>query len=221
MSTRSSARSWTHCLHVLVAIGTSSMILATSTAAEGASAAAPAGSAAPDSAAAAPAGSAAVDAPSAPKASRRAVAPAAALGIGLAATAVPTLLAYGLTSKDSKAEDVALFVGVATGVVAGPALGLWSGGRGDLAKRGLIVRSIGTAICLGAMGVADATWNDGAQAPTATAALAVLGTVSGLATTVFVIHDLVITPSATAQGRPVSASFGFRPDGLVTLNVRF
>src|SRR6185369_4232916 len=122
------------------------MMLATSTGAVRAAAAEPAGSAAPDSAAAAPAGSAAVDAPSAPKASRSALSPAAALGIGLAATAVPTLLAYGLTSKDSQAEDVALFVGVTTGVVAGPALGLWSGGRGDLAKRGLIQRCVGAGM---------------------------------------------------------------------------
>jgi len=221
VSTRSSARSWAHCLHVFVAFGTLSMILATRTAAECAAAAVPAGSAVPDSAAAAPAGSAAVHAPSAPKASRRAVAPAAALGIGLAATAAPTLLAYGLTSKDTKTEDVALFVGVATGVVAGPALGLWSGGRGDLAKRGLVVRSIGTAICLGAMGIASATWNDGTQAPVATATLAILGALGGLAATVFVFHDLAITPSATAQGMPLSARLGLRPDGLVTLNVRF
>lgn len=176
---------------------------------------------APDPAAAAPAGSAAVDAPSVPVHSRSPLSPMAALGVGLAATAVPTVLVYALTSKDSRAEDVGLFVGVATGVMAGPAVGLWSGGRGDLAKHGLIIRSVGTAIGLGAMGVASATWDNGTQAPALTATLAILGVVGGATAAASVFHDLAITPSATAQRRPLSVGMGVRSDGLLVLSVRF
>jgi hypothetical protein len=39
--------------------------------------------------------------------------------------------------------------------------------------------------------------------------------------TVSVLHDLAITPSATSQGKRLSAGLGIRPDGVVTLNVRF
>jgi hypothetical protein len=145
----------------------------------------------------------------------------AALGVGLAATAVPTLLVYALTSKDSRAEDVGLFVGVATGVIAGPAVGLWSGGRGDLAKHGLIIRSVGTAIGLGAMGVASATWENGTQAPAATATLAILGVAGGLMAAASLFHDLAITPSATAQGKPARVGLGIRSDGSLAVRVQF
>jgi hypothetical protein len=145
----------------------------------------------------------------------------AALGVGLAATAAPTVLAYALTSKDSRAEDVGLFVGVATGVMAGPAVGLWSGGRGDLAKQGLIIRSVGTAASLGAMGVASATWENGTQAPALTITLAILGVAGGLMAAGSVFHDLAITPSATAQRRRLRAGLGVRSDGLLVLSVRF
>jgi hypothetical protein len=145
----------------------------------------------------------------------------AALGVGLAATAVPTMLAYALTAKESRAEDVGLFVGVATGVIAGPAVGLWSGGRGDLAKPGLIVRSVGTAIGLGAMGLASATWGNGTQAPAATATLAILGVAGGLMAAGSLFHDLAITPSATAEGTRSSVGLVIRSDGLLALSVRF
>jgi len=143
-----------------------------------------------------------------------------ALGIGLAATAVPTLLAYGLTGKDTQAEDIALAVGVTAGIVVGPAVGLWSGGRGDLADRGLVGRAAVGALGLGAIGLASATWND-TQDATSGVALVMLGVVSAGMVTWSVIHDLAITPSATAQGRRLSAGLGIRPDGVVALNVRF
>ena len=176
----------------------------------------------PDSANATPAGPAAVEAASAPTPSRSALSPSAALGVGLAATAMPLMLAYGLTTKDSKAEDVALFAGVTAGIVAGPALGLWSGGRGDLAKKGLITRSIGAAICLGSFGAASAIFQDNSDSVTdASVLFGILGTAGGLLASFSALHDLAITPSATSQGRRMSGELGLRPDGKVALSVRF
>jgi hypothetical protein len=146
----------------------------------------------------------------------------AALGVGLAATAVPTLLVYALTSKDSRAEDVGLYVGVVTGILVGPAVGLWSGGRGDLAKRGLIIRAIGgAAVGAGALGVAGAMAEGGSQSQAITASLVVLGLVGGALTTVSLFHDLAITPSATSQGRPPRVGLGIGSNGSLAVRVQF
>ena len=171
-----------------------------------------------DSAVVAPAGAA--DAPAAPTYKKSSVSPLGALGIGLAATAGPTFLAYGLTEKDTDAENIALLVGVTAGVVVGPAVGLWSGGRGDLAEKGLIGRALVGALGLGAIALASATWND-TQDATSGVALVMLGVVSAGMVTGSVLHDLAITPSATAQGRRMSARLGIRPDGMVAVNLRF
>jgi len=177
--------------------------------------------AAGDTTAAAPGTSGAVSAGSVSTQKSKALAPMAALGVGLAATVVPTLLSNAFTEHESRAEDVGVFVGVTVGVIAGPAVGLWSGGRGDLAKRGLIARSIGAGLCLGAMGVASATWEDGTQASGLTAALVILGTVGGVLMAGSLIHDLSITHSATSHGKPVSVGLGVRSDGLLAVRVRF
>jgi predicted transporter len=145
----------------------------------------------------------------------------AALGVGLASTVAPTMLVYAFTERESRAEDIGLFVGFTVGAVAGPAVGLWSGGRGDLAKRGLIGRSIGAGICLGAMGLASATWEESNQTSALTVTLAILSTVGGLMTVGSVLHDLSITPSATSHGKPVSVGLGVRSDGLLAVRVRF
>jgi len=177
--------------------------------------------AAGDTPAATPSASGDVPAGSVPMQESKALAPMAALGVGLAATVVPIMLAYGLTERDSRAEDVGLFVGFTAGAIAGPAVGLWSGGRGDLAKRGLIARTIGAGVCLGAMGLSSATWDNGNQAPVLTVTFAILGTLGGLMTVGSLFHDLSITPSATSQGRPPSVGLDVRSDGLLAVRVRF
>jgi hypothetical protein len=145
----------------------------------------------------------------------------AALGVGLMATVVPTMLAYGLTETDTNAENIGLFVGFTVGAVAGPSVGLWSGGRDDLARQGLIGRSIAAGMCLGAMGVATATWDNGNQASALTATLAIVGGVGGLITFMSVLHDLAITPSAVSRGKPLAVGLGVRPDGVVAVRLRF
>ena len=178
----------------------------------------------PDSAETTPAAPVAVEAAPvpAPAPSRSALSPGAALGVGLAATVVPTMMAYGLTTKDSRAEDIALFAGLTVGIVAGPSMGLWSGGRGDLAKKGAIRRSVYAALCLGSLGAASAIFGENSQQVTdASVLFGIVGTVGGLAASFSALHDLAITPSAVSKGRPMSGEIGLRPDGQLALTVHF
>lgn len=185
-------------------------------------AAVPASSSTPDTAAAAPDHSAAVATAPVPPDSPGSLSPMAALGVGLAATVGPPLLVVALTPRESRAEDVGLFVGVAAGVIAGPAVGLWSGGRGDLAKRGLIIRAIGgAAVGAGALGVALAMGESSQQTQAITATLVVLGVVGGAITTASLFHDLAITPSATSQGKPPRVGLGIRSNGSLAVRVQF
>lgn len=150
---------------------------------------------------------------------RRPLPPTAALGIGLGATAIPTMMAYGMTSRDTKAENISLFVGLSAGIVAGPAVGLWSGGRGDLARSGLVIRSVCTAICLGGAGGASSSWENGSQ--DAAVLLGILSVAGGIGATMSVFHDLAITPSATGEARRRRVGLVVRPDGGLALNMQF
>jgi hypothetical protein len=146
----------------------------------------------------------------------------AALGVGLAATAGPTVLVYAMTERNSRAEDIGLYVGVFAGTIAGPALGLWSGGRGDLAKQGLIAR--GTACALVGAGFAggEMAANGASTAVQTTGVLLIILGIGGAAlTTMSVLHDLAITPSATAHGKPVTVAMDIRPDGMLAVRVKF
>jgi hypothetical protein len=146
--------------------------------------------------------------------------PGAALGIGLAATFAPVLLAVAVSSPSTTAGVVGLSAGAGAGILAGPAVGLWSGGRGDCATRGLVVRAIGAVgIAAGAYGLALALGEGGSN--TSAGPLMIMGAASGIITTASVIHDLAITPSATARGRSHRTGLVIRPDGHFALCVRF
>ena len=103
----------------------------------------------------------------------------------------------------------------AVSVMVGPSVGLWSGGRGDLARRGLILRGI----CIG--GIAFVAAFGDAINPGSTSGLVILGRASILVTAVSGVYDLVITRSATARGPPPRAQLGVRPDGRMALSLRF
>jgi hypothetical protein len=149
--------------------------------------------------------------------------PGEAFAVGLAATAGPALVALAVDPPGRNSDfapEAALTVGIGAGILAGPAIGLWSGGRGDLAKRGLIVRGVGViAVGAGALGLLSAI--DGDTSTGAVNVLAIVG-VAGLAvTTVSSLYDLAITPSAIAKRPPLHAQLGVRPDGVVAVRVRF
>jgi hypothetical protein len=156
--------------------------------------------------------------------------PGRALAIGFGATVAPALLAVALDppkSHSAFAWEAALALGAAVGVIAGPAVGLRSGGRGDLARRGLITRGIGGLAAGAGVGAAVASFDSGMNAGAATI-LVLLGALGGLITTVSWIHDLAITPSAVASGRPPRASGRppraepeMQPNIILELRMRF
>jgi len=149
--------------------------------------------------------------------------PGAALGVGLAASVGPAAVAALLIPPGSDSEfawEAALTTGVALGVLVGPAVGLWCGGRGDLARRGLILRGLcaGT-VAAGGLAVLSAMATE--EGGPAVLPIAILGAVGGAVCVVSWAADLAITPSATANGRPHRAELDVRPDGKVALTVRF
>jgi len=116
---------------------------------------------------------------------------------------------------DPPVSDWELAWVAAVSVMVGPSIGLWSGGCGDLARRGLILRGI----CIGGI----AFWAAFGEAinPTTTDGLLILGRASVLVTRVSGVYDLAITPSATARDPAPRAELGVRPDGRVALSVSF
>ena len=68
------------------------------------------------------------------------------LAVGLVTTLGPPAIALLVNppgSDNQWAWEGTLTAGLAVGVLVGPAIGLAGGGRGDLAKRGLLVRGLG------------------------------------------------------------------------------
>lgn len=146
----------------------------------------------------------------------------AALGIGLASTFGPAALSLIVNppgNQDTFAWEASLASAAAIGLMAGPAVGLASGGRGDLARRGLIVRGCGEALtALGLWAVVMAMSNDGATP--LTVPLVVLGAIGGTVSVVSVVHDLAITPSAVNAGRH-AVRIGLDQRGRMAATVRF
>ena len=145
-----------------------------------------------------------------------------ALGIGIASTFAPAALSLIVNPPGSHgtiAWEASLATGAALGVMVGPAVGLASGGRGDLARRGLVVRGCGAALAgLGLYQVVMAMSNDGGTP--ATVPLMLLGIAGGGATVVSFIHDLAITPSAV-DARAHAVQVGFDQRGRLAATLRF
>lgn len=143
--------------------------------------------------------------------------------LGLAATTVPIVVATSSASRGyyGSSNDGVLLVAAAAGVVAGPALGLASGGRGDLASRGLWLRTATLGLTtLGLVGLYTSAMSGNPYDGLAPAVA--LATIGGTVTCASAIYDLAITPSAVADGRPAPrAALGVRPDGMVAVRVAF
>jgi hypothetical protein len=148
-----------------------------------------------------------------------------ALGVGLLGTLGPAALAATLNRPGSNSEfawEASLALGITTGVLVGPAIGLASGGRGDLAGRGLLVRGLGlAAVGAGVLGIVSAFDESSNTDAASTTGLVLAGCAGAVLVTVSSIYDLAITPSAVERGRAPRAELGVRPDGKVAVSVRF
>ena len=149
--------------------------------------------------------------------------PHGALGVGALATLAPAAISVLLNPPGSHSRfawEASLTLSAAAGICVGPALGLASGGRGDLARRGLLVRGVGLAACAvgleGFVMAFDETHESGAPLR-----MMFIGIVGAGVIAVSSIHDLAITPSAVARGRTPRADLGVRPDGKLAVRVRF
>jgi len=151
---------------------------------------------------------------------KRGLSPGQAQAIGLAATLVPVGIAALQASKQATYDQSpVLILGAGAGILVGPAIGLYAGGRPDRATRGLILRGIGAGLVGAGILAFAASFENGAGAGSqAVMALGVAGlgvvAVSG-------VYDLVTTPDAVRNRRGHRASFGLRPDGVLTLTTHF
>lgn len=141
--------------------------------------------------------------------------PSTALLVGLASTAGP--IAIGFAQRDEYYTDQPNFatasLGLLVGVTLGPAIGLATGGRGDLAYRGLLLRGAALGLSTGAL-LAASTGNEGGTVGAFIAGASLAG--------ISAVHDLIITPSAVAEGRPrARAALAVRPDGALAVQVKF
>jgi hypothetical protein len=149
--------------------------------------------------------------------------PGAALGVGLVATAVPVaaaMVASPIGGDSDFAWEAALAVGATVGLVVGPAVGLSSGGRGDRAARGVLVRVLGLGgVGVGLLGFGLAMSESDSEG--SALAMMAVGAAGALVVAGSSIFDLATTPSAVeARGRP-RASLGVRPGGRLAVTVTF
>jgi hypothetical protein len=145
----------------------------------------------------------------------------AALAIGLGATVLPAVLGAILdpAQPDGQGGEVGLALGITAGVFLGPAVGLASGRRGDLAWRGVAIRGVGGALLL--LGAAAAASTIDSEVTAGANALMWLGVAGGGAVVISSIYDLVITPGAVDEGRRVSFRPLVTPNGMVGLRATF
>lgn len=139
--------------------------------------------------------------------------PVAAMRIGLISTAAPCVLTVLFAGTENQ-KNLRFFSAI--GAVGGPAVGLSSGGRGDLAVRGLWIRGLLGATWFGAAAVAENSKDE------ITVDVAKVVSVLGAAgLVVHAAHDLLITQSAVEQGRPQRVTFGVRSNGQLVLSTKF
>jgi hypothetical protein len=126
------------------------------------------------------------------------------LAVGLATTLGPPAIALLVNPPGSDNEwawEGTLTAGLAVGLLVGPAIGLAGGGRGDLAKRGLLIRGLGYgATLLGVFAVAR-SFESSSGGAGGGAGVAILGLVGAGVSVVSAAYDLAITPSAVDRGR--------------------
>ena len=125
------------------------------------------------------------------------------LAIGLATTLGPPAIALLVNPPGSDNEwpsESTLTAGLAVGLLLGPAIGLASGGRGDLAKRGLLIRGLGLgATLVGSYAVARSF--DSSSSGAGALVLGIAGLVGAGVSVVSAARDLAITHSAVERGR--------------------
>jgi hypothetical protein len=146
-----------------------------------------------------------------------------ALLVGVGATFAPAVLSLALNPPGSDRDfawEASLACGVALGVIVGPAAGLHAAGRDDLARRGLIVRTLGAAAVGGGL-LAALTAMSEERSNAGTAPLVVLGCAGLLLETVSFVHDLAITPSAARSKRVAAWQPGLDPQGRPCLVLKF
>lgn len=139
--------------------------------------------------------------------------PDAAMAVGLASSVVLPAAGVAIGIAASGAGEAGFVIGVGTGITVGPAIGLALGGRGDLAKKGMVFRGTACALAGAGVGVAASSHEDNAAI--------IMGSAAGLVALVSFIHDLAITPSAVAQGQPPRATLGVDARGRVVGSVLF
>jgi hypothetical protein len=158
---------------------------------------------------------------------RRPLSPGAATFAGLGATIAPMAVATALvagslqfTGEVPPASSLTAGALVLTGFVAGPAVGLWSGGRGDLARSGLIVRGVsGLAVGLGVIALGR-SW-ESTPTPGESASM-MLGGAGALVLAGSFAWDMLRTPFVTGSAKaPPRVAFGVLPDGKAAVRVRF
>lgn len=151
-------------------------------------------------------------------------APGGALAVGVLATLAPPVI-FTAVSTSAQEEDFGweapLLIGATVGVLAGPAVGLASGGRNDLARRGLIVRTVGLAATAGGL-YGIYTMMSQEESDAGSIALFSVGLAGAAFTGVSMLHDLAITPSAVAGGRAgLHPTLALRRDGALAVQVKF